>query len=376
MALDTGLRDSLLCIVQDRTYRAPCPMDFGLFVTAQLLLAAITIFAVWLLAKRLSGSMLIAWLAAGFAILAKAPYVYANQFLTEALLLPLFSLFILFLVSAYQDRRPAWLLAAGVALALATLTRPGYVYLFYAMFLLLVVLALWQRRKPMVLSLVLFTIGFAAIATPWMLRNKLQLGTLALTSSYADAILAQRLAYNRMSWPEFGVAFVYWFPDFGDSVAKAVFPLPLYQKLGWGTGTYYQKDALDVMREARAATASREAVLPYLIRTEIVEHPVKHTLVSTALAWRAVFVSKYWGITGFFCFIAIIWLAARRGEYGLLLASLPVWFMVGFHAFATVSINRYNLPLIPIYAIAMAIAVDGIGRFLLTRWRQRGHVAG
>ena len=201
MALDTGFRDSLLCIIQDRTNRAPCPMDFGLFVTAQLLLAAVTICTVWLLAKRLTGSMLIAWLAAGFALLAKAPYVYANQFLTEALLLPLFSLLILFLVLAYQDRRPAWLLAAGVALALATLTRPGYVYLFYAMTLLLIVLALWRRRKPAILSLVLFLVGFTAVVTPWMLRNERQFGTLALTYQLCglDPRATHRLQQNELA---------------------------------------------------------------------------------------------------------------------------------------------------------------------------------
>ncbi|MCG8546392.1 MAG: hypothetical protein MJE12_19510, partial [Alphaproteobacteria bacterium] len=264
-----------------------------------------------------------------------------------------------------------WLLAAGLTLGLATLTRPGYEYLFYAVAIVLAVLAIRFRTRTAAASVVLFAVAFAVTVAPWMLRNKQHFGTLALTSQYGGAILAQRIAYNRMSWPEIASAFVHWFPDFGQKISGALIAPRHYKKLTMGPAGYYQKDGPEVMREAHANAGGPDAVVPYLIRTGIVEQPVKHVFVSAALAWRAIFISKYWGIAGFICFIAVVIHGARRGEYGLLIASLPVWFMVAFHAFATVSINRYNLPLIPIYATAMAIAVVGIGRALRHRWPAR-----
>ncbi|MCG8547305.1 MAG: glycosyltransferase family 39 protein, partial [Alphaproteobacteria bacterium] len=262
MTLDPGLRESLLCIVQDRTQRAACPMHFGWFVSAQLLFASITVFAVWLLARRLTRSLLIAWIAAGFAILAEAPYGYANQFLTEAVLLPLFSLFILFLVLAYQDRKPAWLLAAGLTLGLATLTRPGYEYLFYAVAIVLAVLAIRFRTKTAAASVVLFAVAFAVTVAPWMLRNKQHFDSLALTSKYGGAILAQRIAFNRMSWPEVATAFVHWFPDFGQKISGALIAPRHYRKLTMGPAGYYQKDGPEVMREAHANAGGPDAVVP------------------------------------------------------------------------------------------------------------------
>ncbi len=71
------------------------------------------------MARRLSGSDTLAWITALCGLLARDPLKYANQFLTEALLVPLLGLFILFLTIAYQDRKPSWMLAAGAALGAA-----------------------------------------------------------------------------------------------------------------------------------------------------------------------------------------------------------------------------------------------------------------
>jgi len=49
----------------------------------------------------------------------------------------------------------------------------------------------------------------------------------------------------------------------------------------------------------------------------------------------------------------------------VLLISIPIWthplpplFMVGFHAFVSVSIDRYNLPMIIVFAFIIASYVD------------------
>jgi len=371
MRLDPGFGASLACVVDDRNARSDCPLNFTLFVAAQLVLAGVFFGATWLLAFRLSDDPLIAWLTAGFALLSQDPLSYANHVLTEALLLPLLALFSVFLVIAYQRKQMRWMLAAGASLGLATLARPAYEYLFLAMAIALAAGALFRERRLFLAACVLFAVAYGAVVAPWMVRNKIYFDRFALTSAYDGDILAQRVAYNRMGWVEFGVAFLYWFPDFGDNISKAVFPRRYYEKLRWESGSYFANTAPELYRKVETEAGSPDEVMPRLLRTEILAHPVKHALVSLPLAWRGVFIRKYWGIAGLICFIIVATRQKRKRDHALFVAALPVWFMVAFHALVSVSIPRYNLALIPLYAYAMAWTAHAVGLRVIARWRTR-----
>lgn len=372
--LDGGLRDSLACIVRTDGTDAPCVLDLRSIVTAQLVLAGVFLGCVWLLARCLSGSGPIAWLAALCALLARNPLQYANQLLTEALLLPLLGAFVVCLAIAYKDRRPGWMLAAGAVLGLAALTRPAYGYLFYAISAVLAAVAILRWRRALLLGFALFALAYGIVVAPWLIRNEMRFDRLALTTGYDGNILAQRVAYNRMSWREFGLAFLLWFPDIGDNLAKLAAPKKDFIKLTWDPGSYYEEVGPNVYAEAQKAAGNEDAVAGYLIRTEILGHPVKHTLITLPLAFRGLFVSKYWGVLGLVCFVSLVIRKLRGSDYTLLLLSLPIWFMVLFHAFISVSIPRYNLALIPFYAYAMAWAVCAAGGFVRSLWRQRAVV--
>jgi 4-amino-4-deoxy-L-arabinose transferase-like glycosyltransferase len=359
--LDEGIRDTLACLVQNSRGSAPCSLDLRLVVATQLVLAGIFLGCVWSIASRLSGNSLIAWLAAFCALLARSPIHYANQILTEALLLPLLGLLLLFLTVAYQRGQARWMLAAGVTLGLAALTRPAYAYLFYAMTVVLALAAAVRWRRTLLLSCILFAVAYGCVVTPWLARNKLQVDRLALTTGYDGDILAQRIAYNRMTWREFGLAFLLWFPDIGDNMAKLAAPKKDFIRLTWDPGSYYKTLAPQLYQDTVKKAGHPDSVVGYLIRNEILAHPVKHTLVSLPLAFRAVFVSKYWGVAGLICFIVLVFRQIRKRDYALLMLSLPVWFMVAFHAFVSVSIPRYNIALIPFYAYAMAWALRAAG---------------
>jgi 4-amino-4-deoxy-L-arabinose transferase-like glycosyltransferase len=369
--LNPGIRNALACARDQNGMAAACPLDFKLLVAAQLVLAGVFSGAVWLLALRLSGSASIAWTAAGFGLLAKLPLQYAHSVLTEAILLPLLALFLVSLVIAYQERRARWMLAAGVLIGLVALTRPAYAWLFFAIGGVLAAGALVTRRRPLFVAALAFALAYGVTVAPWLARNKLHFDRIALTESYAGDILSQRVAYNRMGWDEFAVAWIFWFPDFGDHIAKNLFPRRTFEKLKWNDGTYYATVAPALYAQAVAATKDPEAVLPYLLRTEVLANPVKHALVTLALAWRAVFVSKYWGIAGLVCFCVVFVRSLRTREYALLVASLPVWFMVMFHAFVSVSIPRYNLALIPLYAYALAVCAQAAAVRVAARWKAR-----
>lgn len=372
MAVDPGLRDTFLCYVQNQSPDVPCAGGYTSIIVAQLVLAGILFGSVWLLARTLSGSVPIAWIAALCAMLARNPLQYANQLLTEALLIPLLAVFLLFLALALCEKRPRWMIAAGLTLGLAALTRPAYAYLFLAMTAVLAVAGLVRWRRPVILGCLLFALSYGVVVAPWLARNKALHDRAALTTVYAGDILSQRVAYNRMTWREFGIAFPYWFPDFGDKLARMVGTREDYERLRWhGDGTFYEDVAPEVYAEALREAGGPDRVVGYLVRTEILGDPFKHTLVSLPLAWRATFISKYWGMAGFLCFVALILIRGRSGDHRLLLLSLPVWFMVAFHALVSVSIPRYNLALIPIYAYAMAWVIDTVGRSLFAMVRQK-----
>ena len=372
MFADTGLRDTLLCYVQNQSPDIACAGDYTPIIAAQLVLAGILFGSVWLMARTLSGSATIAWVSAIAAMLARNPLQYANQLLTEALLIPLLALFLMFLTLALCERRPRWMIAAGVALGLAALTRPAYAYLFLATAAVLAVVGLARGRRPVVLACLFFAVSYGAIIAPWLIRNEALHGRVALTTGYAGDILSQRVAYNRMTWREFGIAFPYWFPDFGDKLARMVGTREDYERLRWkGDGSFYKDVAPAVYADALLEAGTPDRVVAHLVRTEILGNPLKHALVSLPLAWRATLISKYWGMVGFLCFVAVITLRGRKGDFRLLLLSLPIWFMVAFHALVSVSIPRYNLALIPIYAYSMAWVIDTIGRSLFAMVRQK-----
>lgn len=361
MALDPAFAADVACAVE-RGEGNDCPQRFGVFFTLQALLSALSVLFIFLLAHRLSRCNGVAWGAAILALLSGVFVEFTYIFMTEIIIMPLFCA-LLWGCSYCIGGQKKWyfFVLLGTLLALLTLVRPSYLYLFYGFgaFFILCSLVRGDRRYLWFLSLVVC--AFVVVVSPWMLRNKIQLDDWSLTAGgYAEAILIQRVHYNQMTWPEVAVAMIYWLPDFGDTVSKKIFPEPLYQKLGWGEGSYYALQYEQDMIRLSEELGGRDKILPYLITHEMMS--LKHIAVSIPLAMRGVFVSKYWGLLGLFAFLYCCYLSWRRGDYRLLLLGLPVLYMVAFHAGLSVSIPRYNLPLVALYAVCLALCAVGISR--------------
>ncbi len=363
MVIDPELARSLTCI---RARGDDCPTSFGFFVGLQGALAVITLALVFLTARRIGLGLLGAWLAAAFVMASGELHYYANRFLTEIVMLPLFFGMVLCGLVAWQERRVRWLFATGVLAGLLVLVRPAYVLLVYAGVAVTIGAALWPwraaGRQTILKGLVLALVGYALVTGPWLVRNKVELDRFALTANYTQRALAQRVAYNAMSWTEVAVAFVYWFPDGGDSIARKLFDEENYRMLGWDRVSYYRSVAKETYRAARRRAGSDDGVLGDLIINGVLRDPVKHAAVSMALAWRGLFVAKYWGVAGFAAFIFAAVHTLRRRNRPLVLTSLPAWFMVAAHAGASVSIARYNLPLMSVFGLAMAYVVEILAR--------------
>ena len=257
-------------------------------------------------------------------------------------------------------------------LRLASLSRPAYAYLFSLLAPLLLVLAVLARRRwprlPSPAAAGLFAVAALVVMAPWMLRNVMQFGDPTLSKGYAEVILMQRVSYNRMSLAEWGVAWIYWLPDFGDDVARRLFPLHLYDLLGWSNPKNYYLDGGggEFRQRILDANPRDEDVLGVLYRTYLIGDLPKHILVSLPLTMRGLGVAKYLSVAG----VILLWPVLRRlhaeGRLAIFLAALlPPLLMAGLHGFVSVNIERYNLPMIAVYATVVSISLVTLWH----RWR-------
>ncbi len=349
-----------------RTFKLPtqaqCPNTFNSLVALNVLLWTVGLVALFLIAYRVGRSEAVAWLALIIALATGEPGYYARTYLSETATVPAFLLFMLFSVRSVETGRLAHYGLAGAALGMASLCRPAYAYLFYLVAPLLLGLAVLARsrwpRLPSPSAAALFALAAIVVMAPWMVRNVIQFGDPTLSKGYAEVILMQRVSYNRMSMAEWGVAWIYWLPDFGDDVARRLFPLHLYDLLGWSNPNNYYLDGGggDFRQRILDATPRDEDVLGVLYRTYLIGDLPKHILVSLPLTMRGLGVAKYLSVAG----VVLLWPAMRRlhaeGRLWMFLSALlPPLLMAGLHGFVSVNIERYNLPMIAIYATVVSV---------------------
>lgn len=376
MKIDSGLRETIHCVLTTPGFLTACTHKLGVFYVFQYGLALLSLLFVFLTTLEFSEKRSMAWLATLLAFLSLKLITFSTIFMTEIMITPFFFAMIYFLLRALKTKHVRWVLLIGAMLALLTLTRPSYLYLFYGFVVFFLGAICWQRNRMSVLKLGALILGFVIIISPWAIRNKIQFDDYTLTSGqYAEIILSQRVSYNRMNWKEWAVSFIYWAPGFGDNLAEDLFSKEDYERLSWAPGSYYDEGWKILYHQYVEAAGGKENALRHIVKEELIDNAFKHVMVSIPLAWRGVFFSKTWGMLGFVCTIILLVHMQRRKDYRFLLLSLPFVFMVMFHAGLSVSIARYNIHLMLLYALSMAWYGDGLvayGReFLKTLSRRK-----
>lgn len=367
---DASMRDGLICLLQNTAGAESCRLRHETLLVVQTAAMVVFLTAVWLIAFLLSGRRLVAWLAMGFALLSGYPLQFAQLYLTEALTLPLYALFTLFLLLSYQ--RPQvrlWPLLAGLALGLLALNKPTYAYLFWFLFVcgagLLWVARIRQHLAP---ALLFFALSYAFVTLPWVARNHHLFEQASLTGNYGERALCHRLGYNRMSTAELAVGFVYWFRWGGEELAAALFPKTLYSRFADEAHTFTRIGDEEICVAALEASGGQEARLGYLLKNEVLGNPVKHSLVTMLLAWRGMFIGKrfWWGLLGWALLTLLVVRGVRRREWAYPLLCLPAGFLVIFHGAVSISAMRYHITLAPVLAYALAFGIvqiiDRVGK--------------
>ncbi len=366
MQLDDSLVDSLTC-AQNSVGRGLCPEHYTTLISVQYGVAWFSLMLLWAFARLLLGRRELALGVVVFALISGAHLIYARRILTEILVIPGFLLLQLALLLYWRQRRKRWAVMTGFALALLTLTRPEYLYLALAIGLVSAALVVRARSSFAVASWVLGVLVCLSLLLPWAWRNHQHFDRWVLTDGgYGETILAYRLSYNRMTLSEWGASFVYWLPDFGDKLAVGVLPEHSYRRFVSDNADAFTNTAVSDILQPALQGMPREEITAYWLRSEIFGNALQHGLVSVALTWRGLFVRKYWGLLGFVAYIGLLAASLRGGRYELAVLSLPVWFMVAFYAGVSVSVPRYNLPLVSLYAMGLG----WYARKLVSRWRR------
>ena len=355
-ALDGRLATSASCVrTAPQTAIAACGSVLGLLVPLQVALMAGTLALIWASARAVGGSRWAAWCALLAAGLGTTEYaVYARTAMTEALSLPLAALSGLLLV--WLVRRPRLGLAAGlgVTLGLLTLTRPEYLYLAAAIGGAGLAICFWRRRLG--LAMVVACVVAGATVTPWSLRNAALFGTAAPTSGYAGFILAQRMAYEAMTPAEWTAEWLYSLPGFGPAAARLVFPHAV-ARLGWQDrpDTFYMVGNTTMVQDLAQNAPNPGDQVGYLLGRYVWPHPFRFAAVTLVMAWKSLWVRKYFSLVAAPFLAVMLWRAVRRGDGRQLAFLLPPLFVLGLHAATTVATPRYSLMLVPAYAVAFGL---------------------
>jgi hypothetical protein len=368
LRFDDELRRNVECALRnpDAQLEAGCEPVFTSVVSTQLLLLSIALWIIWLLAFELSGSTRAAWASLVAAALSRWPLEFANTFLLEIPLITLFAVLSLAVVRTLHTGRARWYCLVGATLGVLTLVKAVFLYVTIAFAIGWVLLALALRtrgagraRRAWVLA----PLAFVVVISPWLARNALVLGQPVLSAGYGGDILVQRVAYNDMTPAEWGVAFVYWFPDIGDSIARRAFAPEHYARLQRvGDRSFYVVGNTTLNARTKAEARERgQSQMGYLLREYVLGNLAKHVAVTIPMAWQGLFVAKWWGVLAVACLVATAPRMIRSRRLDFAVVALAPLLVLGIHAFVSVSLPRYNLMLLPLLSVCMGLAATSLG---------------
>ena len=362
------LTDTIKCtVISSDTEIGNCALNLGILRPIQFILAVITLLLLWQIALQVTGNQISAWIALLATGLFCRDYAeFANVAMTEAIILPLFSAFSLFLIKTIQQQKTPSAIIAGLLLGLCSLARPEYIYLIDG-FIILAMLAMALRRHPWAKLAMIIGLTSFAIVVPWIIRNWLLFGKAAITEGYAGLNLAQRAAYQLMTWREWLAGWIFYLPDFGDNLARWLFQANDFTRLDYAgrPDTFYQIGFKVIAPESLKAAGGAAEQVGYLLRNYALPEPFKYMAVTLLLSWRGFWIGKYFALfaapfLGWFC-----WKSIKNRNFTGIALLLPPFLLLFLHGAVSNNMPRYNLTLIPAMATAMGAA---LGPWLQRRW--------
>jgi 4-amino-4-deoxy-L-arabinose transferase-like glycosyltransferase len=167
--------------------------DLRGLMLAQHALGVLTAGLTFVLGQQAFGRL--AGLVAGLgAALAGRLLIYEHYVLTEALFTPLRTLALLLALLALRHPSRGRLVAAGLSLAAATLTRPVADVLLPLLPLALLLRA--RPRRQAARQIAWYLVGLALLLLPWMTRNALTHGTFSAEGALGQALIGRTVRHD------------------------------------------------------------------------------------------------------------------------------------------------------------------------------------
>lgn len=124
--------------------------------------------------------------------------IYEHYVLTEAVFTFFLAMAVFCYVAALRKDSTGLYVASGLAVGLATLTRP------HAQVLLLlgppIVIWVYRRRGPVIRAVLATTIPAILVMLPWMIRNQVVYGTFTVAGALGQNMVMQTLAFHNGSF--------------------------------------------------------------------------------------------------------------------------------------------------------------------------------
>jgi hypothetical protein len=339
-------------------------------------LLALGVLAIALAAEVMFAATAVFWLTGVLATAALLPDADLFSFvMTESLTFSLYSLVMLAMALAWSSSKRRYFALAGLMLGLLCLARPSFQVLALALPVLILIGARFvadPKSRSAWIGVAAFALGFLLVVGPWIARNYVSVGKLALTEEYGSAALIERFAFDDMTAREFLLAFPYCLPEIGEPVVDWAFGPKAMERFVY----YSPKSFFHVGRAHRdklvEAHGRLDPQIGDLIRDEMRANWWRYLLVSIPLAWCGMWVGGWLGLLLVPLFAYGCVAAVRRGKPLLLLYAAPALVMLGLHAAVANQYTRYNLILIgPFCAAAAWIFARRLWPGSTARWRWR-----
>jgi hypothetical protein len=366
--IDVNLASSIKCFSNEENI---CSLEglYSIFIF-QAFFGALIYYLIALIIFQITSSRSTVLISLLIIIVSESFSEFFSKILPETLTFFIFTLFLLQWINFFKIKKNSniGLVVMGLLIGTLSLMRPSYEYLFYSLVIYIFIYHLIKKNsnKIKIKNLFSLIISYNLVLLPWLLRNYNFFETFSITSDYANYILVQRLAYNMMTWKEFFVSFVFWLPDFGDSLSKYLFNENLYNKLTWDyKESYYLLGQTSFKDKTITLAGGPSNHLNYLIFNELLNNLIKHFLVTIPIALRGMWVGGYAVLIPFIFLPLSIQLMKEKKILNIFIISIyPSLIILFFNAFVSVNVVRYNVPIIIFFSLSfsfyLSVKIDSI----------------
>jgi hypothetical protein len=243
---------------------------------------------------------------------------------------------------------------AGLLLGAVTLVFPQWKYIMPVAAVSVALFGLLEKngRKRLLVGAVLLLVGFQCVVLPWKTRNE-NLFDREYISGRGGSILLLRAYYDQMPADAYASSFLYWTYGLPKYLLKTFVDEEHYSYLvrdNDGSAIDLTRREKERLAQSVADDAAFDKTLMSVALKRILEHPVRHLLVSIPIGYRSLQDPTFsvFNLVVFFYFVYAFFSCLRGREYVVCCLLAPAAALVCFNALVTHGLPRYTWQLVPI----------------------------